>query len=374
MRYVSFTFPNVWAYTNPGQTVPAWQDLGDVRVWSCHHLTEIEPDDVLFIHDVFDPTDYEKTFPKIKNQWPRHVFNDSWDAVCRSDLGFQCHTANITNLRYLKFLRQIPFQVTGEVTHCANFAINKYQLNRFLCLKLSQWFNIDCEYSWSGMIDQERNSKHLDLIQQALHTDSSWYTRDLYNHLTVPLQDYGPCWVAMPHDKPSLDRIVGLNPRLMGQLWHSGLEHKILHSAVSILTETDYDNFGMIFTEKTSFALAGLTFPIWLNCAGMPDLWKNYGFDIFDDVIDHSYQYETNFVKRFYLAFANNLPILTDRQVAANAKAKHLTRLLNNKQRLFETTALEQVVSSQIDSLEHNIKPLAQAWYHELLHRRSSVC
>jgi hypothetical protein len=340
-------------------------------VWSGHHLDQIDPDDVLFIGDVFDPKEYELTFPKIKNAWPRHVFNDSWDKVCRTDLDFQVHTANITNLRYLKFLQQTPFQTSYMIHHCANFAINKYQLNRFLCIKLMQWFNVNAAYTWSGKIHQDKNLHHLDLIRQALDSQPGWYTKDLYDHLTEPLHRYSESWVKMPQDKHSDDRIVGLNPRLMRQLWNSGLNYKILHSAVSILTETDYDNFGIIFTEKTSFALAGLTFPIWLNCAGMPDLWKSYGFDIFDDVINHDYQYEENFVKRFYRAISDNLPILTDKGVAAKAKDRHLQRLVENRNRLFASQQLEQQVIKQIDAMDADIRPLAQAWFQELLYNRS---
>ena len=371
MRYVSFTFPNYWVYTSRGEQVPEYQDLGDVRVWSCHHLDQIDQDDVLFINDVFDPGEYEKTFPKIKNQWPKNVFNDSWDRVCRTDLGFQCHTANITNLRYLKFLQQTRFQTSYMVHHCANFAINKYQLNRFLCLKLMQWFNVNAAYTWSGKINQDKNTHHLDLIRQALDSSPGWYTQDLYDYLTEPLQRYSESWVKMPQDKHSDDRIVGLNPRLMGELWNAGLNYKVLHSAVSILTETDYDNFGIIFTEKTSFAIAGLTFPIWLNCAGMPDLWKSYGFDIFEDVINHDYQYETNFVKRYYQAISDNLHILTDKGVACMAKDRHLSRLIANRNILFESQQLEQQVTKQIDVMDHNVRPLAQAWFNELLYNRS---
>lgn len=368
MRYVSFTFPSIWAAISRGEPVAEYQDLGDVRIWSCHHLNTIDPDDVLLIHDVFDKSYYEKLFPEIKNQWPKQVFNDGYDKIC-APLDFNCYSANIENLRSIKFMSDIEFETTNVIHHCANFTINKYQLNRFLCLKLMQWFNINAGYTWSGLTDLERNQKHIEMIREALEEDQGWYDQEFYDHLTQPLSRYATSWISLPADQPSGDRIAGFNPRLIGQLWNAGLNYKILHSATSILTETDFDNFGIIFTEKTSFAVAGLTFPIWLNCPGTPDLWKSYGFDIFEDVINHDYQHEQNFVKRYYQALSDNLDILTDREVAWSARKNHQARLLENRRRLFEGNYLDQAVKKQILGMDQKIQPLAQAWYKKVVRK-----
>jgi hypothetical protein len=68
---------------------------------------------------------------------------------------------------------------------------------------------------------------------------------------------------------------------------HSNLNSAYLDSYVNIITETNiYQTF---FTEKTFKALASGQFFILLGGAGSIELLKTFGFDTFDDIIDHGY-------------------------------------------------------------------------------------
>lgn len=58
---------------------------------------------------------------------------------------------------------------------------------------------------------------------------------------------------------------------------------------VNVVTETLYYTSHGIITEKTLDAFASLQLPIVIGYKGIVDDIRNYGFDMFDDIIDHSY-------------------------------------------------------------------------------------
>lgn len=58
---------------------------------------------------------------------------------------------------------------------------------------------------------------------------------------------------------------------------------------VNIITETEYRQPPGIITEKTHFAMAALQIPIIIGFAGAVDVCRRMGYDMLDDVVDHSY-------------------------------------------------------------------------------------
>jgi hypothetical protein len=58
------------------------------------------------------------------------------------------------------------------------------------------------------------------------------------------------------------------------------------------------------------------------------------GFDIFDDVIDHSYQACPTLVERCYRAFHDNLDILSNLESAQKTRQQLMPRLQQNKELL----------------------------------------
>jgi hypothetical protein len=85
---------------------------------------------------------------------------------------------------------------------------------------------------------------------------------------------------------------------------HRNLEYQVDSAlfrkcAVNIIVEsssqTDTNSWHSIFvTEKTFKAFAMLQLPIWWSVPGVVDCVRTMGFDVFDDIIDHSYDQEHN--------------------------------------------------------------------------------
>lgn len=66
---------------------------------------------------------------------------------------------------------------------------------------------------------------------------------------------------------------------------------------VNIVTETEYDPPVGIITEKTQMAIAAQQIPIVIGHRGIVDQCRRLGFDMFDDVVDNSYDNLPNDVR-----------------------------------------------------------------------------
>lgn len=74
--------------------------------------------------------------------------------------------------------------------------------------------------------------------------------------------------------------------------------------AVNIVTETLYDPVPGLFSEKTLFAMLAQQIPIVIGSQGLVASLRSHGFDMFDDVVDTSYDSlpnETRLVKALEL-------------------------------------------------------------------------
>lgn len=61
-------------------------------------------------------------------------------------------------------------------------------------------------------------------------------------------------------------------------------------SCISLITEPNYIEREALITEKTIMAIYGGTIPIWVGGWRCADAMRSQGFDVFDDIVDHSYQ------------------------------------------------------------------------------------
>jgi len=111
-------------------------------------------------------------------------------------------------------------------------------------------------------------------------------------------------------------------------------------SAVALIIETIepewHDN--MTFTEKTLWAMLSLNFPIWLGGRKQAELWKNVGFDTFDDVVDHSYQHLSDPMARIHRALDSNRRLLTDLSYVSELRHQMSNRLRQNRQLVIDGT------------------------------------
>jgi hypothetical protein len=81
-------------------------------------------------------------------------------------------------------------------------------------------------------------------------------------------------------------------------------------SCVSLITEPVYYERETIITEKTIMSMYAGTIPVWVGGWGIPDHLKQVGFDTFDDIVDHSYQYLDSPADRCQQAVELNLDLL----------------------------------------------------------------
>jgi hypothetical protein len=126
--------------------------------------------------------------------------------------------------------------------------------------------------------------------------------------------------------------------------------------AVNIIVEsssqTDLHSWHSIFvTEKTFKAFGMLQLPIWWAVPGMVDCVRTMGFDVFDDIIDHSYDQEFNEDQRLGMLI-KQLKRLESVNLA-QLRAELMPRLSANWEKL------DRVCNTESEQFERILKELA---------------
>jgi hypothetical protein len=125
-------------------------------------------------------------------------------------------------------------------------------------------------------------------------------------------------------------------------------------SFVEIVAETCYAEPSFMLTEKILNPIYGCNFPIILSSVGIVSHLEQLGFDMFRDVIDHSYDQIKDPFDRLVRAFKDNHQILTDVEYAKSQWRAHKDRLLNNVE--FAKDKLYQVIyqksKAQFDQIQ----------------------
>jgi len=218
------------------------------------------------------------------------------------------------------------------IESCANFLINKKQINRYLLLKLVEWFQLSSyNYTWSGLGDSFDLTQLLDdfdQLPQDLVTDKSAFK----NHMLGGVEQISSKFVYGPETKSNGSNMINYGSNVW--TWDTFLGEMISQTAVSLISESIRHEKYMVYTEKTVYAIHGLTFPLWIGGYKQAKTWAEKGFDVFDDVINHNYQYCDTLLERCTRAFVDNLKILTDLDFAREQKMKYLGRLQKNRELL----------------------------------------
>jgi hypothetical protein len=81
-------------------------------------------------------------------------------------------------------------------------------------------------------------------------------------------------------------------------------------SCVSVITEPVWHERETIVTEKTIMSIYGGTIPIWFGGWRIPDYMRSLGFDVFDDLVDHSYQSLDDPYRRCQQSILRNMNLL----------------------------------------------------------------
>ena len=242
--------------------------------------------------------------------------------------------------------KQFLTDPSPDTSHIFNFMINKKKSGRFLCIKLIEYFKLtDYKYTFSGCwntIDSTLLEQELQSLSTALNLEN---VHTLFDKVTIPkffLSFEGDTTI----ENSQVNYAIGND-----QTWNRGLHGIFNNTAISLITETDPDVpvQGTLYSEKTLYATLGLTFPIWVGGYKHASEWHRLGFDIFDDVVDHSYQNYNTLFERCYYAIADNLEILTNKSKITQLRKENLPRLLKNRE-LLQNGHLDQVIKQQVST------------------------
>jgi hypothetical protein len=99
---------------------------------------------------------------------------------------------------------------------------------------------------------------------------------------------------------------------------------------IEIINETSYVEKCFVTSEKTTNSILGCCFPIWLSSQGTVKFYREMGMDVFDDIIDHSYDSIENPIDRMNAAITNNTALLTDPKLVKELWKKNMQRFLKN--------------------------------------------
>ena len=115
--------------------------------------------------------------------------------------------------------------------------------------------------------------------------------------------------------------------------FNQNLRSKYQDSFVEIVSESSFATPGYNVTEKTLNSIYACNFPIILGGVGIVQLLRDIGFDVFDDVIDHSYDLITNPFNRIINAIECNKQLLLDADYAKEQWIKNKHRFESNVER-----------------------------------------
>ena len=168
-----------------------------------------------------------------------------------------------------------------------NFMINKARPHRIFLLQVIEHFKLT---NYSHSLPWQDNT-----IDTARWSNLPKFTDNptllnILNNITktsVPVTNYkfGP--------EKTLSKAIINGNFLNAETYKSLLKTNVFElSCISIISEPVFFEKEAIVTEKTIMAIYGGTFPIWFGGWKCAESMRYLGFDVFDDVLDHSYDNE----------------------------------------------------------------------------------
>lgn len=220
-----------------------------------------------------------------------------------------------------------------------NVMVNKKLDHRYLTLRLIQYFGLeDFAYTYSGScknINDQNLFSDLDICDPKRQMFSPEIMMQILGDVTL-----APNFLGLDSHDYVHEALQGGSVNYNGNYlaWKTGLNQIFSSTLISLVTESDNGDYDRVtvFTEKTIYALLGLTIPIWPGGYKHAEMFEHMGFDVFPDLIDHSYQNERTMFMRCWRAFKDNLHLLNyDLSRAKKVRADMMPRLVRNRDHLF---------------------------------------
>jgi len=220
-----------------------------------------------------------------------------------------------------QFIQQNIQPNWNNKTAAFNFMINKPRHNREFLLLLIKHFELT-NYTYS-LCWKTTNLKRDHMIK---NTTSEVYKKIIHDTLMdIPERTYTfGHEVFMDHGLrcghvSNAENYVGL------------LQTTIFEpSCVSLITEPTFYEREIFMTEKTIMSIYSGTLPIWVGGWCIPNSLRQLGFDVFDDIVDHSYESMADPWDRAYYAVEKNLHLLKDTNITQEFIKNNHARLQHN--------------------------------------------
>jgi len=147
-------------------------------------------------------------------------------------------------------------------------------------------------------------------------------------------------WIP-PNIKEKQDIYTGIKPNDNVQNFKNKLEKYYKNVCIEFVNETSMTEKCFLITEKTMNSIYGCNFPIFISSPGIVKFLKNIGMDVFDDIIDQSYDTIVNPADRIYAAINLNKHLLGDKPHAIRHIWNHNIDRFKNNIEFAKTTLFE---------------------------------
>ena len=226
---------------------------------------------------------------------------------------------------------------TVDKSSIFNVMVNKKLDHRYLTLRLIEFFDLkDFIYTYSGSaknINDSRIFQELDFFDPKRQMFPPDLMMQILGDVTL-----APVFFGVDNFlKTSVSKGCIKEYGNIYGTWKSGLDQMFNSTTISLVTESDNGDHDTVtvFTEKTLYAVLGLTIPIWPGGYRHADMFEAMGFDVFSDLVDHSYQF-----MRCWRAFKDNLAMLQDPSFI-EIRQDIMPRLLSNRDHLFSRSLID---------------------------------
>jgi len=251
-------------------------------------------------------------------------------------------------LRYPSFLgNQVQLFINENIIpnwskrkQCFNFMINKPRFHREFLLVLIEHFKLT-NYNYT-----------LCWKKPAISTLSLSKLTEKYKQLILDTPVTIDTKNFLLGQENLLDRGLQYKHIQNSKNYQKFLQKEVFEpSCISVITEPAFFEKETIITEKTIMSIYSGTLPIWVGGWRCADIMRDYGFDVFDDIIDHSYQNMEDPFDRCYYAIERNIDLLKDLERANNFVQNNCVRFEHNLQLLKDNVFQKEVDKININML-----------------------
>ena len=209
------------------------------------------------------------------------------------------------------------------------------------------WNKRQCTFNF--MINKPRKHREI-LLQLIKRFNLINYTHSLpwkHNNInSIPVTDYkfGPEVV--------MDKGIRNGSFKNAETYDKLLKTTVFEpSCISLITEPVFFERESILTEKTIMSIYSGTLPIWVGGWRCADALRSFGFDVFDDIVDHSYQDLDDPFDRCYHAIERNLNLLRDFDLVHKFIQNNKSRFEHNLNLLKNNVFQKTVDQVKIDEI-----------------------